>query len=64
MFSISFEINGRTCSFKKKKENFSVIVAGITCSKSTIEKLEQGMKYVQSQEEKQQNNIIDVILES
>ena len=29
-----------------------MIPAGITCSKSTIEVLEQGMKYVQSQEER------------
>ena len=37
--------------------------AGIICSNSTIEVLKQGMKYVQSQEERPQNNIIDMILE-
>ena len=35
-----------------EKQNFSMISAGITCSKSAIEVLEQGMKYVQSQEER------------
>ena len=49
--------------FWKEKRNFCVIPAGITFSKSTIEVLEQGMKYVQSLEERLQNNIIDVILE-
>ena len=49
--------------FWKEKRNFSIISTGITGSNSTIEVLEQGMKYVQSQEERPQNNIIDVILE-
>ena len=49
--------------FWKEKQNFYIIPAGITCSKSTIEVLEQGMKHVQSQEERPQNNIIDVVLE-
>ena len=35
----------------KEKQNFYMIPAGITCSKSTTEILDQGMKYVQSQEE-------------
>ena len=34
----------------KEKQNFCIIPAGITCSKSTIEVLEQRIKYVQSQE--------------
>ena len=38
--------------FWKEKQNFYIIPAGITCSKSTIELLEQSMKYVQSQEER------------
>ena len=42
---------------------FCVIPAGITSSKLTMEVLEQGMQYVQSQEERSQNNIINVILE-
>ena len=33
-----------------------------TCSKSTIETLETGVKYVQSQQEKHQNEVNDVIL--
>ena len=32
--------------FWEQKQNFYVIPAGITCSNSTIEVLEQGMKYV------------------
>ena len=40
-----------------------MIPTGITCLKSTIEILEQGMKYIQRQEERPQNNIIDVVLE-
>ena len=35
----------------------------MTCSKSTIAVLEQGVKYVQSQKERPQSNIIDVVLE-
>ena len=42
------------------KKNFPV---AITCSKTVIEVLEQGMKYVRSQEERPQSNIIDVVLE-
>ena len=42
----------------ERKTNFCIILARITCSKSTIQVLEQGMKYVQSQEERQQNNIV------
>ena len=38
--------------FWKEKQNFCLISDGITCSKSTIEVLEQGMKYVQIQEER------------
>ena len=34
------------------------IPAGITCTKSKIEVLEQSMKYVQSHKERSQNNII------
>ena len=48
--------------FWKEKQNFYIIPAGITSSKSTIEALEQGMKYIQSQEERPLGNIIDVIL--
>ena len=47
----------------KQKQNFFIIPHGITCSKSTIEILEQGIKYVQSQEEIPQSNMIDVVLE-
>ena len=44
---ISIEIKVRTCSFGKKNKTSSYMIsAGITCSKSTIEVLEQGMKYV------------------
>ena len=50
--------------FWKEKQNFYIVPADITCSKSTIEVLEQGIKYVQSQEERPQSNIIDVVLES
>ena len=49
--------------FWKEKENFYIIPAGTTCSKSKIEVLEQIMKYVQSEEERAENNIIDVVLE-
>ena len=35
--------------FRKEKQNFYIISAGISSSKSTIEALEQGIKYVQSQ---------------
>ena len=49
--------------FWKEKQNFYIIPAGTTCSKSKIEVLEQIMKYVQSEEEKAENNIIDVVLE-
>ena len=49
--------------FWKEKENFCITPAGITCSNSTKDVLQQGMKYVQSQEERPQNNIIDVVLE-
>ena len=48
--------------FLKEKQNFCVIPAGITCSKSAIEVLEQGKKCVPSQEERPQNIIIDVVL--
>ena len=34
--------------FLKEKRNFCKIPAGITCSKSTIEVLEQSAKYVHS----------------
>ena len=50
--------------FWKEKQNFYIVPADITCSKSTIEVLEQGITYVQSQEERPQSNIIDVVLES
>ena len=63
MFLIYFEVKVRTCCCGKKKHNFCIIPAGVTCSKSTIEVLEQSMKYVQNQEERPQNNIIDVVLE-
>ena len=36
--------------FRKEKQNFCIIPAGITCSKSTLEVLEQGKKYVESRE--------------
>ena len=49
--------------FWKGKQNFYIIPACIASSKSSTEVLEQGMKYVQSQEEKPQNNTIDVVLE-
>ena len=35
----------------------------MTCSISAIAVVEQGVKYVRSQEERSQNNIIDVVLE-
>ena len=38
--------------FWKEKQNFYLIPAGVTCPKSAIEVLEQGMKYVLSQEER------------
>ena len=41
--------------FWREKQNFCLIQAHTTCSR---EALEQGMKYVQSQEERPQNNII------
>ena len=44
--------------FWKEKQNFYIIPAGIICSKSKIEVLEQSMKYVQSHKERSQNNII------
>ena len=47
IFLISIEIKVRICSFgKKNKTSSNMISADITCSKSTIEVLEQGMKYV------------------
>ena len=49
--------------FWKEKQNFYLNPVGITCSKSTIEVLEEGMKYIQSQEERPQNNITDIVLE-
>ena len=49
--------------FWEEKQNICIIPAGIICSKSTIKVLQQGMKYVQSQEERPQNNITDVVLE-
>ena len=61
IFQIPFEIKVCTCYFEKK--NFCIIPAGIACSKSTIELVEQGMKYVQSEEERPQNNITEVTLE-
>ena len=39
-------------SFWKEKQNFYIIPAGITCSKSTVKVLEQGMKCVQIKEER------------
>ena len=48
--------------FWKEKQNFYIIHGYITCSKSTIEILEQGLKYVQSYQERQQNDITAVIL--
>ena len=46
-FLISIEIKVRICSFGKKNKTSSYMIsADITCSKSTIEVLEQGMKYV------------------
>ena len=48
--------------FWKERQNFCIIPAGVTCSKSTIEVLERGMKYVQSQEERPQNTITDIVL--
>ena len=36
--------------FWKEKQNFYLIPAGVTCPKSATEVLEQGMKYVLSQE--------------
>ena len=49
--------------FWKEKQKFCIIPPGITGSTATIEVLEQGMKYVQSQEERPQNNIIDIVLQ-
>ena len=46
--------------FRKEKQNVCIIPTGITCSKSTIEVLEQVMKYVQSQDERSHNDITDV----
>ena len=47
IFLISIEIKVRICSFGKKNKTSSYMIsADITCSKSTIEVLEQGMKYV------------------
>ena len=45
---ISSEIKVRTSFFLKEKRNFCKIPAAITCSKSTIEVLEQSAKYVHS----------------
>ena len=55
---ISFPFQGAHMFFWKEKQNFYIIPAGITCSKSKIEVLEQSMKYVQSHKERSQNNII------
>ena len=49
--------------FWKEKQNFSIIQAVISRSESTIEVLEQITKYVQSQEDRPQNNSIAVVLE-
>ena len=49
--------------FWKEKYKFCIIPASITCLLSTIEILELSLKYVQSQQERQQNDIIDVVLE-
>ena len=49
--------------FWEEKQNICIIPAGIIRSNSTIKVLQQGMKYVQSQEGRPQNNITDVVLE-
>ena len=49
--------------FWKEKQKFCIIPPGITGSTATIEVLEQGMKYVQSQEERPQKNIIEIVLQ-
>ena len=43
--------------FWKEKQNF------ITCSKSIIKMLEQGLKYVQSSHKRHQNDNIGVVIE-
>ena len=48
----------------KEKQNFCITQAGLACLKSSLEVLGQGVKYVQSYQERPQNNAIDVILES
>ena len=45
-----------------KKKNWYIIPADSSCSKSTIEVLGQGIKYVQTQQDRPQNSIIDVVL--
>ena len=54
IFLISFEIKERTILYNP---------AGILCWKSSIKVPKQTMEYVQSQEERPQNNIIDAVLE-
>ena len=43
-----FRDQGAQMFFWKEKQNFYAIPAGIACSKSTADVVEQGMKYVQS----------------
>ena len=43
---------------------FVIIQSAITCSKWTIETLEQGVKYVQSQQWRHQNDATGVVLVS
>ena len=51
----------RTCSFKKN-ENFCLIPAGITCSKWTIKVIKRGVPYVQSQQERPQNEVLKMLM--
>ena len=46
--SVKIHLKPQWISSFKESQSFRVIPAGITCSKSTIEVLEQGMKYAQS----------------
>ena len=49
--------------FWKEKQNFIIILACISCSKSIIKMLQQGLKYVQSSHKRQQNDVIGVVME-
>ena len=44
------------------KFNFMITQLTFNCSKSTIEIVEKGVRYVQSYQQKHQNDVIDVFL--